>query len=158
MPLARHAIVFVTPTDADTTLVDIGTGRHGYGHVALWSGIYSNAEPIVLDSSMVRSCVSFRPLEEVTCGMPYVTWPLDERLGEYMFRRAMRCVGKPYDYAGLIKTRVSDDAFTCSGLVCRAMPAQLDRQCRKVASTLTFKTVSPNAIAIALGVPKWTAA
>jgi hypothetical protein len=151
MPACRHAILFVTPFDADTWAVDRWTGRHGFGHVALWSGIVEGGQPIVLDSSLTEQGVTFRPLLDMTRGVPYATLELDDKLGQWMLARAIRCVGQPYDYGGLLRGRVNDDAFTCSGLLCCALPVQLERRCRPAKGP-----VSPNDLARGLGVPKWS--
>lgn len=148
----RHAILFVTPFDADTAAVNRLTGGHGFGHVALWNGLRDGDTPIVLDSSMTHKCVSFRRLPEMTQGVPYHSHELPTDLGRWMFDRALSCLGKPYDFAGLFRKRRNDDAFTCSGLVCCALPAHLERHCRSLAGSLP---VSPNAIARAFGVPRW---
>jgi hypothetical protein len=156
MHRTSHAILFVTPTDADTRAVNVATGSHGFGHVALWGGDIAGGQPIVLDSSMTRKCVSFRPMREMTEGKPYEALYLDDALGGMIFRRALRCIAAPYHFRGLFSSEIRDDAFTCSGLVACALPAHLGERCRQVAATLPFKAVSPNAIAIALGVPKWS--
>lgn len=152
MPIPRHAIVFVTPFDADTSLVNRLTGRHGYGHVALWSGIYDpHGQPLVLDASIALEQVAFRPLDAMALGAPYELFALDDMLGEWMFNRAVRCVGRPYDYHGLVRSRVTDAAFTCSGLICCALPVQLERRCRP-----RGRPVSPNDLARGLGVRRWS--
>jgi len=151
MPTSRHAILFVTPFDADTSGVNIGTGRHGFGHVALWSGIVERGKPIVLDSSMTLGGVAFRPLDEMTREKPYSALWLDDRLGDWMFRRTMRCLGAPYDFGGLFRGRKRSDTFTCSGLICCALPIQLEQRCRPKRGP-----VSPNDLARGLGVPKWS--
>lgn len=148
--IERYAILFVTPFDADTWLVNRATGRHGFGHVALWGGQIERAQPIVLDASTTLKRVDFRPLPEMTRGAPYYMFPLDLELGRWIFTRALRCVGKPYDHRGLFLGRRTDAAFTCSGLVCCALPAQLERQCRPPSGP-----VSPNDLARGLGVPRW---
>lgn len=147
---SRYALLFVTPFDADTSAVDLATGRHGFGHVALWPGIVEDGQPVVLDSS-IGNGVGFRPLRSMTRDAPYYAMPLDEKLGEWIFSRAMRCLGSPYDYAGLIRRRVNEDAFTCSGLICCALPLQLEQLCRP-----KRRPVSPNDIARGLGVPRWS--
>lgn len=150
----QHAILFVTPFDLDTRGVDFATGRHGFGHVALWSGIVERAQPIVLDASMTTGDVRFRPLSAMTRGAPYYRHELDPVMGAWIFKRALRCVGKPYDTAGLFRGRRNDAAFTCSGLVCCALPLQLEQRARAVADRMR-RPVSPNALAIAFGVPAW---
>ena len=150
MPPSSHAILFVTPFDADTSAVNLATGRHGFGHVALWAGTVENMQPIVLDSSIAEGGVRFRPLREMTRDVPHVTLWLDDELGAWIFRRAMACIGAPYDYKGLFSGTVRPDAFTCSGLVCCALPVQLERRCRPKRGP-----VSPNDLARGLGVPKW---
>ena len=91
--------------------------------------------------------------DEMCLGAPYEMLPLHDMLGEWMFARAARCVGKPYDYSGLVRSRVTDEAFTCSGLICCALPVQLERRCRP-----KNRPVSPNDLARGLGVRKWSAA
>ncbi len=150
-PLRRHAILFVTPFCADTWAVDRATGRWGFGHVALWSGIIERAQPMVLDASTTSGQVGFRPLAAMTRGARYATLELDDELGNWMLARAMRCIGKPYDYGGLLRGRRTDAAFTCSGLVCCALPLQLEQRCRPPEGP-----VSPNDLARGLGVPKWS--
>lgn len=150
MPAKRHAILFVTPFDADTRGVNLGTGRHGFGHVALWPKLVEGGEPIVLDSS-IGNGVGFRPMMEMTRGAPFSTLWLDDAMGDWIFRRALRCCGFPYDYAGLFRGRKSDVAFTCSGLVCCSLPIHLEQRCRP-----DYGPVSPNDLARGLGVPKWS--
>lgn len=156
---SKHAILFVTPFDLDTHGVNIVTWRHGFGHVALWSGLVERGEPIVLDSSIRSSTneggVQFRPLLAMTRGVKYAKLELDEQLGRYMLHRALACIGKPYDTGGLFRGRRNDSAYTCSGLICCALPIQLETRCREVAASMR-RPVSPNSIAIALGVPKWS--
>lgn len=149
----RHAILFVTPFDADTRMVNRFTGRHGYGHVALFSGIYEGDTAIVLDSSMTEGCVGFRPLLDMTRGVPYHSMWIDDQLGNFMLKRAMRCLGSPYDFGGLFRARARDDAFTCSGLIRCALPQHLVEQCRPT-GRFGF---SPNDLARGLGVPRWGA-
>lgn len=150
MRRTRHAIIFVTPFDADTSAVNLATGRHGFGHIALWGGQTDGDRPIVLDSSIGQG-VGFRPLHAMTRGVPYVPLYLEDDMGAWIFRRAMRCIGSPYDYGGLWRGRVRGDAFTCSGLVACALPVQIQAQCRP-----QTRPVSPNDIARGLGVPKWS--
>lgn len=152
--MSKHAILFVTPFDLDTRAVNFGTGGHGYGHVALWSGIVERARPIILDASLTTGEVGFRPLAAMTRGAAYHRYDLDDLMGDWIFERALRCVGKPYDTAGLFRGRRSDAAFTCSGLVCCALPLQLEQRARAIADRMR-RPVSPNALAIALGVPAW---
>lgn len=152
---AKHAILFVTPFDADTKAVDLATGRHGFGHVALWNSTFERTRPMVLDSSIAEG-VKFRPLEAMTRGAPYYRLDLDDALGAWIFARAVRCIGKPYDYRGLFLGRRTDAAFTCSGLVCCALPVQLEQRCRRLAAERPGpSTVSPNDLARASGVPPW---
>lgn len=153
MPHSSHAILFVRPFDADTKAVNLGTGGHGFGHVALWGGDVQGDQPIVLDASMTERCVAFRPLHQMTRGVPYVALYLDDRLGERIFARALECIDAPYNFGGLFRHAPRDDAFTCSGLVCRALPAHLAERCRAQAGLFP---VSPNAIARAMKVPKWS--
>lgn len=145
----RHAILYVTPFDADTSAVNVATGRHGFGHVALWAGDLDGDHPIVLDSS-IGNGVGFRRLDHMTRGVPFVAQYLDDRLGAHVFAKAMRCIGAPYHYRGLFSAEVRSDAFTCSGLICCALPVQLEQQCRPRRGP-----VSPNDLARGLGVPKW---
>ena len=152
MPHTSHAILFVRPFDADTKAVDLGTGRHGFGHVALWAGDIHNDQPIVLDSS-IGNGVGFRPLREMTRGVPYVALYLDDALGRRIFDRALGCIGAPYHYGGLFSSTPSVDAYTCSGLVACALPHHLAVRCREIAGRFP---VSPNAIAKGLRVPKWS--
>lgn len=157
MAISRnHAILFVRPFDADTSAVNAATGRHGFGHVALWSGFVEDGEPIVLDSSTSYpgnpGGVQFRPMTAMTRGVPVVHLWLDDHLGQLMLRKAIRCIGAPYDYGGLLRPRRRDDAFTCSGLICCALPLHLDRRCRPRGPL----PVSPNDIARGLGVPRWS--
>lgn len=152
MSTPRHAILFVVPFDADTAAVNLASGRHGFGHVALWSGIVERRQPMVLDASLTTGRVSFRPLASMTRGAPYATLELGDELGQWVFERALRCVGKPYDTGGLLRGRRNDDAFTCSGLVCCALPLPLEQRCRPPEGP-----VSPNDLARGLGVPKWSA-
>lgn len=151
MAAAEHAILFVTPFDDDTAVVNRVTGRWGYGHVALWSGIIERGHPMVLDASTVLGKVSFRPLTHMTRGAPYATLPLGPELGQWMLRRAVRCIGAKYDTGGLFLSRKRDDAYTCSGLICCALPMQIAARCQP-----SVGPVSPNDIARALGVPRWT--
>lgn len=151
-----HAILFVTPFDADTGAVNVATGRHGFGHVAIWGGDMQGNEPVVIDASMTEGCVATRPLRSMTRGKPFATLKLDDELGKFVYRRALDCIGAPYNYRGLFSTDVRSDAFTCSGLVCCALPLHIAERCRDVARRMTVKPVSPNAIAIALGVKKWS--
>lgn len=150
-----HAILFVTPFDADTKAVDVATGSHGYGHVALWGGDTHGHAPVVLDASMTEGRVAMRPLQQMTRGKPFFALHVDDALGTLLYRRAIECIGAPYNYRGLFSTEVRTDAFTCSGLVCCALPLHLAERCREVARSLRFKAVSPNAIAMALGVSRW---
>lgn len=157
MPTPRHAILFVRPFDADTWLVDGATGSHGFGHVALWNGIVERGEPLVLDSStralpgLPKGGVSIRPLRQMTLGAEYFSLEIGDELGNWMLARALRCIGKPYDYGGLLRGRRHDSAFTCSGLVCCALPLPLEQRCRPPEGP-----VSPNDLARGLGVPKWS--
>lgn len=150
-----HALLFVRPFDADTWMVDRATGSHGFGHVAIWAGIVERGQPLVLDASMTTGDVGFRPLRSMTRGAAYHKHDLDAELGAWIFARALRCVGKPYDFMGLVRGRRSDEGYTCSGLVCCALPLQLEQRCRQIAA-MQRRPVSPNAIAIACGVPRWT--
>lgn len=152
--MPAHALLFVTPFDADTWMVDRTTGAHGFGHVAIYSGIIERQQPMVLDASLTTGDVGFRPLAAMTRGAPYYKHELDDALGAWVFERALRCVGKPYDRAGLVRARRNDDAFTCSGLVCCALPVQLEQRCRELAAR-NRGPVSPNDLARAFGVPKW---
>lgn len=152
MHVTHHAIVFVTPFDADTSAVNLATGRHGFGHVALWGGHVEHGQPIVLDSALGIG-VSLRPLQECTHLAPHRALYLDDALGAWLFARALRCLGKPYDYGGLFRERARDDAFTCSGLVACALPVQLEVRCRPRRGP-----VSPNDLARGLGVPRWSPA
>lgn len=145
-----YALLFVTPFDTDTLWVDRATGGYGYGHVALWNGTFSGDTPIVLDSSMTQNGVFLRPLLDMTRGVPYQTLRLDDRLGEWVYSRAMRCLGAKYDFAGLMRRRAKADAYTCSGLVCSALPRQLADRCRH-----RWRPISPNDIARGLNVPPW---
>lgn len=151
MRRTRHALLFVTPFDADTWAVNAATGSHGFGHVAVWGGQFNGDIPIVLDSSTTVGGVSLRPLPAMTRGAPYFPLYLDDELGGWIFRRAMKCIGAPYDYGGLFRGRPRDDAFTCSGLVACSLPVQLQHRCRPVRGP-----VSPNDIARTLGVPRWS--
>lgn len=153
--MPRHALLFVTPFDADTWAVDRATGSHGFGHVAIWAGIVERGQPIVLDASLTTGDVGFRPLLAMTRGVGYHKHDLDDALGNWIFARALRCVGKPYDTAGLFRGRRNDEAFTCSGLVCCALPVQLEQRCRDLAAN-NRGPVSPNDLARGLGVPKWS--
>lgn len=150
MSRSRHAILYVTPFDPDTAAVNRLTGSYGYGHVALWGGDMDGDMPIVLDSS-IGNGVGFRRLDVMTRGVPYVSQFLDDRLGARVFAKAMACIGARYHYWGLVSGRVSPDAFTCSGLVCCALPLHLEKMCRP-----SRGPVSPNDIARSLGVPKWS--
>lgn len=152
MAHTSHAILFVRPFDADTTAVSMVCGRWGFGHVALWAGDVVGDQPIVLDSS-IGNGVGFRPLREMTRGVPYVSLWLDDALGARIFARALRCIGAPYHYRGLFSSEPSPGAYTCSGLVACALPHHLSDRCRRLAGTFP---VSPNAIAKGLGVPKWS--
>ena len=133
--MPQHAILFVTPFCLDTRAVNLATGRHGFGHIALYSGIRNGTTPMVLDSSVPDETrgwpggVSFRPLLDMTRG-------------------------KPYDTGGLFRGRRNDEAFTCSGLICCILPAQLEQRCRELA-VAESRPVSPNTIARVMGVPKW---
>lgn len=149
---SQHAILFVTPNDADTRAVDMATGRHGFGHVALWSGIFDGGVPIVLDASMAEKRVGFRPLAAMTLGVPYFPLWIDSGLGSQMFHRAMQCIGAPYDYAGLFRRRLRDDAFTCSALIACALPIHIARRCTHP----SWRPIAPNDIARGLGVPRWS--
>lgn len=151
MPHTRHAILFVRPFDADTRAVSFVCGAWGFGHVALWAGDTDGTQPLVLDSS-IGNGVGFRPLREMTRGVPYVTRWLDDDFGARLFARALRCIGAPYHYRGLFSAEPSADAFTCSGLIACALPHHLADRCRKIAGRMP---VSPNAVARGLGVPKW---
>ena len=150
-----HALLFVRPFDADTWTVDRMTGSHGFGHVAIWAGTVERNQPIVLDANTITKDVDFRPLSAMTRGAKYHRHDLDDAMGAWIFARALRCIGKPYDFGGLFRGRRSDAAFTCSGLVCCALPLQLEQRCRAIAAQQR-RPVSPNAIAIACGVPRWT--
>lgn len=150
-----YAIIFVTPFDADTKAVDLATGLHGYGHVALWGGDMHGHEPVILDSSMTEGCVAMRPLHEMTRDKPFFALHIDDALGSLMYRRAVECVGAPYHYRGLFSTEIRNDAFTCSGLVCCALPLHIAERCRETARQLRFKAVSPNAVAMTFGVDRW---
>lgn len=145
-----HAIIFVTPFDADTRQVNARTGRYGFGHVAIWGGDVSDNDPIVIDSS-IGAGVTMRRLRDCTRGAPTSTLFLDAELGKWVYCRAMGCIGAPYDYGGLILSRSRDDAFTCSGLVACALPLQLAVRCRPRRGP-----TSPNDVARGLGVPPWS--
>jgi hypothetical protein len=160
MSCGPYAIIFVTPFCFDTKAVNFATGRHGYGHVALWAGQMTNVpltgpgsnaefEPIILDSS-IGIGVSFRPLLEMTRGVGYRKHWLSDELGQWVFARALDCVGAPYDYGGLLARRVTDEAYTCSGLICCALPEHIARACRP-----RGRPVAPNDLARYFGVPKW---
>lgn len=152
--MPTHALLFVTPFDADTWAVDRATGSHGFGHVAIWTGIIERGQPLVLDSA-IGIGVGFRPLLAMTRGARYAKLDLQPELGAWIFARALRCVGKPYDNGGLFRGRRNDAAFTCSGLVCCALPVQLEQHCRELARN-NRGPISPNDLARGLGVPKWS--
>lgn len=139
------SLLFVPPYDADTRLVDRLTGRHGYGHVAIWGGQTSEGEPVVFDAGIGYG-VGFRPLS-VACGKLFRELRLTDPLGEWIWSRALAHVGGGYDYAGLVRSRAQTTRFTCSGLVASCMPAhmraELPGRC------------SPNDIARYFGVPAW---
>lgn len=149
MKRSRHAILFVTPFDVDMVAVNVATGSHGFGHVALWGGHVVGTDPIVLDAALGVG-VGFRRMSEMTRGVPYVSLYLDDGLGSYVFARAMSKLGCPYDYGGLIRPRYNPGAFTCSGLVCSSLPPQMREACR-----VPGRPISPNDIARGLGVPPW---
>lgn len=150
MPCGPYAIVFVTPFDLDTKAVDLATGRHGYGHVALWAGhMTKDDEPIVLDSAIGLG-VSFRTLSQMSRGVPCRKKMLSESLGQWVFNRAVQCVGCEYDYGGLMRRRVSEDSYTCSGLICCSLPEHIQRAARPAG-----RPIAPNDLARHFGVPRW---
>lgn len=154
MSCGPYYLIFCTPFDLDTKAVDLATGRWGYGHVALWAGQMTKppegqAEPLVLDSG-IGVGVSFRTLTAMAKGAPVRKHLLCAPLGEWIFLRALEHVGKPYDYTGLLASRPSEDAYTCSGLICCAMPEHMSKEARP-----RGRPVSPNDLARYFGVPKW---
>lgn len=146
------SLLFVTPYDADTRLVDLATGRHGYGHVAIWGGHvgsrtpqFPDGEPVVFDAGIGYG-VGFRALS-IACPAPFRELKLDQHLGRWIWRRAVACAGSEYDYAGLIRGRKTTDRFTCSGLVACALPEHM--------RSALPKRVSPNDLARYFKVPAW---
>jgi hypothetical protein len=144
MPRGRVALVFCPPYDADTKLVDLATGRHGYGHVAMWGGHFMDGVPLVLDSGIGYG-VGFRPISIVCGGRLVRTTDLDVHLSAWIWRRALACIGSEYDYAGLMRKRRPCERYTCSGLVASCLPEH-------IRSELPGR-VSPNDLARYFGVP-----
>ncbi len=139
-------LIFVTPYDSDTRLVNLATGRHGYGHVAIWAGHEDQAgEPVVFDAGIGYG-VGFRPFS-VACPSSTRSVKLDEHLGRWVWTRALRCAGLEYDYVGLVRGRRATHAFTCSGLVACALPPHMRNELPD--------RVSPNDLARYFGVPAW---
>jgi hypothetical protein len=140
------SLLFVPPYDADTRLVDLATGRHGYGHVAIWGGLSDADGPVVFDAGIGYG-VGFRSLTIATSGRSFFERRLDEHLGRWVWNRAVACAGCEYDYAGLVRSRRSMGRYTCSGLVASCMPehirADLPGRC------------SPNDLARYFDVPPW---
>jgi hypothetical protein len=158
----RCSLLFVTPYDADTRLVNLTTGRHGYGHVSIWAGhVCSEAgcssrvsgsaegepgEPMVFDSGIGYG-VGFRPLSVATGGAPFRELKLDATLGRWIWHRATSCSGCEYDYAGLVRSRRPTKSYTCSGLVASCLPEHI--RCELPGR------VSPNDLARYFNVPRW---
>jgi hypothetical protein len=138
-------LVFVSPYDADTRLVDRATGSYGYGHVAMWAGHVSNGEPMVFDAGIGYG-VGFRPYS-IACAAPTRSYELDEHLSRWVWRRALQYDGCTYDYKGLVLGRRPIDAFTCSGLVAACLPEHM--RCELPGR------VSPNDLARYFNVPPW---
>src|SRR5688500_16152808 len=100
----KCSLLFVTPYDADTRLVNLTTGRHGYGHVSIWGGHVCEGlscipgEPMVFDSGIGYG-VGFRPLSVATGGAPFHEFKIDGALDNWVWSRATACTGCEYDYA-----------------------------------------------------------
>ena len=124
LPRGVITLVFAAPYDADTQLVNLATGRHGYGHVAMWAGHERGGQPLVLDSGIGYG-VGFRPLSIAAGGAPIRTHELCPELSRWVWRRALVFIGCEYDYAGLVRARRSCERFTCSGLVAACLPEHL---------------------------------
>lgn len=142
----RCSLLFVTPYDVDTRLVNLATGRYGYGHVSIWAGHLSQDEPIVLDSGIGYG-VGFRPLSIATGRAPFHEIQLDETLSSWIWRRALARIGCEYDYAGLVRSRRPTECYTCSGLVACCLPEHIREALPE--------RVSPNDLAKHFGAPKW---
>lgn len=140
-------LVFVTPYDADTRLVNRMTGSYGYGHVAIWAGHSEDGQPVVFDAGIGYG-VGFRPFA-VACPGPVRTCELDEHLSRWLWSRALQYNGCSYDYRGLLVKRRPTEAFTCSGLVAACLPEHM--RCELPGR------VSPNDLAYYFNVPPWTA-
>lgn len=143
-------LLFVTPYDADTRLVDLATGRYGYGHVSIWGGhvaaptaAFPDGEPMVFDAGIGYG-VGFRPIS-VACPSTFRKLELDRHLGRWVWRRALACAGSMYDYVGLVRGRRAQTKYTCSGLVACSLPEHIRMELPA--------RVSPNDIARYFGVP-----
>jgi hypothetical protein len=135
-----HGIVFVTPFDADTRMVDRITGKLGFGHVALACGeIDRHGRPIVIDSSIAAGGVFRRPLKLVLRGAEFSVVEIDGI--EEAYAHAATRIGEPYHFGSLLGRAPREGCSTCSHLVWTCLSPELRE---KVTPWRAGWCVSPN--------------